>query len=201
MATTLRRSGAAQQVTPTDQDLAQRVAAWQAHAGRQPGGGVTRETYSGFPIAGLYTPLDVQDLDPLEDVGLPGEFPFTRGVHHTGYRGKPWTMRIFAGFGAAEDTNARFKYLLAHGETGLSVAFDLPTLYGYDTDHPLAEGEFGKCGVAVSSLADMEALFDGIPLDQVTTSMTINGPAAIIWAMYIAAAEKRGIRPEQLGGT
>jgi len=201
MATTLRRNGAAQQVTPTDQDLAERVAAWQEHAGRQPGGGVTRETYSGFPIAGLYTPLDVQDLDPLEDVGLPGEFPFTRGVHHTGYRGKPWTMRIFAGFGAAEDTNARFKYLLAHGETGLSVAFDLPTLYGYDTDHPLAEGEFGKCGVAVSSLADMEALFDGIPLDQVTTSMTINGPAAIIWAMYIAAAEKRGIRPEQLGGT
>jgi methylmalonyl-CoA mutase N-terminal domain/subunit len=149
----------------------------------------------------VYTPLDLDGLDYLRDVGLPGEFPFTRGVHATGYRGKLWTMRIFAGFGTAEETNARFKYLLAHGETGLSVAFDLPTLYGYDTDHPLAEGEFGKCGVAVSSLADMELLFDGIPVDQITTSMTINGPAAVIWAMYIAAAEKRGIRPAQLGGT
>ena len=202
MAMTQRRDGAARHSTPSSRDvLAARLADWKARASRQPGGAVARQTYSGFPIAGVYTPLDLDGLDYLRDVGLPGEFPFTRGVHATGYRGKLWTMRIFAGFGTAEETNARFKYLLAHGETGLSVAFDLPTLYGYDTDHPLAEGEFGKCGVAVSSLADMELLFDGIPVDQITTSMTINGPAAVIWAMYIAAAEKRGIRPAQLGGT
>ncbi|MBI3913901.1 MAG: methylmalonyl-CoA mutase family protein, partial [Chloroflexi bacterium] len=139
--------------------------------------------------------------DYARDLAMPGEYPYTRGVHATMYRGRLWTMRMFAGFGTAEETNARFKYLLEHGETGLSTAFDMPTLYGYDTDAPAALGEFGKCGVAVSSLADMEILFDGIPVDQVTTSMTINSPAAIIWAMYIAAAEKRGIPRAKLGGT
>jgi methylmalonyl-CoA mutase N-terminal domain/subunit len=149
----------------------------------------------------LYTPLDIAEMDYARDLGQPGEYPFTRGVHSTMYRGRLWTMRMFAGFGTAEETNARFKYLLEHGQTGLSCAFDMPTLYGYDTDHPMALGEFGKCGVAVSSLADMETLFDGIPVDKVTTSMTINSPAAIVWAMYIAAAEKRGIPRDKLGGT
>ncbi len=161
----------------------------------------TFETTSGEPIKRLYTPLDVADLDYLDDLGNPGEYPYTRGVHATLYRGKPWTMRMFAGFGSAEETNARYKYLLSQGNMGLSVAFDLPTLMGYDTDAPQALGEFGKCGVAISSLRDMEILFDGIPLDQVTTSMTINSPAAIIWAMYIAAAEKQGVPQEKLGGT
>jgi len=131
----------------------------------------------------------------------PGAPPFTRGIHPTGYRGRAWTMRMFAGFGAAEDTNARFRDLLAAGQTGLSVAFDMPTLYGYDTDDPEAEGEFGTCGVAVSSLADMEVLLDGLPLDRVSTSMTINSPAAPIWAMYIVAAEKRGVPRAELEGT
>ena len=158
-------------------------------------------TVSGHPVERLYTPADLSTTDPVDDIGFPGAFPFTRGIHPTGYRGKLWTMRMFAGFGSAEETNARFKYLLSQGQTGLSVAFDMPTLYGRDTDHPLVEGEFGKCGVAVSSLADMELLFDGIPLDEVTTSMTINSPAAIVWAMYIVAAEKRGISQERLAGT
>jgi len=163
-----------------------------------------RETFvttSGVPVERLYTPLDVGDMDYVRDLGFPGEYPFTRGVHPTMHRGRLWTMRMFAGFGTAEETNARYKYLLEHGETGLSVAFDMPTLYGYDTDDPLAAGEFGKCGVAVSSLADMEILFDGLPVDKITTSMTINSPAAVIWAMYIVAAEKRGIPMEVLGGT
>ena len=158
-------------------------------------------TMSGVPIQGLYTPLDITEMEYGAEVGLPGEYPFTRGVHATGHRGKLWTMRMFAGFGSAEETNARFKYLLANGQTGLSIAFDMPTLYGYDTDAPEAEGEFGLCGVAVSSLADMELLLDDLPLDAITTSMTINSPAAIIWAMYIAAAEKRGIGRAKLGGT
>ena len=158
-------------------------------------------TTSSAPVDRLYTPLDVADLDYMRDLGFPGEYPFTRGVHPTMHRGRLWTMRMFAGFGMAEETNARYKYLLEHGETGLSVAFDMPTLYGYDSDAPEALGEFGKCGVAVSSLADMEVLFDGIPVDQITTSMTINSPAAIVWAMYIAMAEKRGIPMEALGGT
>ncbi len=158
-------------------------------------------TTSSVPVERLYTPLDIADFDYEHDLGFPGQNPFTRGVHPTMYRGRLWTMRMFAGFGTAEETNARYKYLLEHGETGLSVAFDMPTLYGYDTDDPQAEGEFGKCGVAVSSLADMEILFDGIPVDEITTSMTINSPAAVIWAMYIAAAEKRGIPMEVLGGT
>ncbi|NOZ72065.1 MAG: methylmalonyl-CoA mutase family protein, partial [Chloroflexi bacterium] len=137
----------------------------------------------------------------LRDLGMPGEFPYTRGVHSTMYRGKLWTMRMFAGFGTAEETNQRYKYLLSQGNMGLSVAFDMPTLYGYDTDAPEALGEFGKCGVAVSSLADMETLFDGIPMGEVSTSMTINSPAAILWAMYIVAAEKQGYSRQQLRGT
>ncbi|MBI3537280.1 MAG: methylmalonyl-CoA mutase family protein [Chloroflexi bacterium] len=158
-------------------------------------------TTSSEEIDRLYTPLDIAEMDYARDLAMPGDYPYTRGVHATMYRGRLWTMRMFAGFGTAEETNARFKYLLEHGQTGLSCAFDMATLYGYDTDAPQALGEFGKCGVAVSSLADMEILFDGIPVDQVTTSMTINSPAAIIWAMYIAAAEKRGIARAKLGGT
>src|SRR5215472_16515150 len=158
-------------------------------------------TTSSVPINRLYTPWDNAALDYSQDIGLPGEYPYTRGVQPTMYRAKPWTMRMFAGFGTSEETNARFKYLLTQGQTGLSTAFDMPTLYGYDTDHPLAAGEFGKCGVAVSSLADMEILFDGLPLDKITTSMTFNSPAAVIWAMYIVNAEKRGFPREKLGGT
>jgi methylmalonyl-CoA mutase N-terminal domain/subunit len=158
-------------------------------------------TTSSEPINGIYTPLDVQELDYDSDLGMPGEYPFTRGVHPTLYRGKLWTMRMFAGFGTAEETNARFKYLLSQGQTGLSIAFDLATLMGYDTDQPQALGEFGKCGVAVSSLKDMEILLEGIPLGKVSTSMTINSPAAITWAMYIAAAEKQGVPATQLRGT
>ena len=158
-------------------------------------------TTSSEPIKRLYTPLDVADLDYASDLGLPGGYPFTRGVHPTLHRGKLWTMRMFAGFGTAEETNARFKYLLEQGQTGLSIAFDLATLMGYDTDQPEALGEFGKCGVAISSLKDMEILLDGIPLDKVSTSMTINSPASIVWAMYIAAAEKQGVRADQLRGT
>jgi len=158
-------------------------------------------TNSSEVIQRLYTPLDVAELDYLNDLGMPGEYPFTRGIHPTLYRSRPWTMRMFAGFGTAEETNTRFKYLLEKGQTGLSIAFDLPTLMGFDTDAPEALGEFGKCGVAISSLKDMEILLDGIPLDQVSTSMTINSPAAIIWAMYIATAEKQGIRPDRLRGT
>lgn len=158
-------------------------------------------TTSSEPIKRLYTPLDLSDTDYLNDIGLPGEYPFTRGVHPTMHRSRMWTMRMFAGFGTAEETNQRFKFLLEQGQTGLSIAFDLATLMGYDTDAPEAIGEFGKCGVAVSSLKDMEILLQGIPLDKVSTSMTINSPAAIIWAMYIATAEKQGVRPEQLRGT
>ncbi len=156
---------------------------------------------SEIDIKNLYSPEDIKDLEYLKDIGFPGEYPFLRGVHPNLYRGRLWTMRQFAGFGSAEETNKRYHYLLAHGETGLSVAFDYPTLYGYDTDHPLARGEFGKCGVAISSLTDMELLFHDIPLDKITTSMTINGPAAIIWAMYIANAENQGISKEKIGGT
>ena len=159
------------------------------------------KTPSNIPVNRVYGPQDLEQVEPPGGLGFPGEFPYLRGIHPTGYRGKLWTMRMFAGFGTAEETNQRFKYLLDGGQTGLSVAFDMPTLYGYDTDDPAAAGEFGKCGVAVSSLADMEVLFDGIPLDKITTSMTINAPAAIIWAMYIVAAEKQGVDPRTLGGT
>ena len=158
-------------------------------------------TLGDIEIADTYTPLDLDGRDLLDTVGLPGQPPFTRGIHATGYRGRPWTMRMFAGFGSAEDTNARFHRLLDAGQTGLSIAYDMPTLYGYDTDDPQAEGEFGTCGVAVSSLADMEVLLDGIPLDHISTSMTINSPAAPIWAIYIAAAEKRGYPRGILRGT
>jgi len=152
-------------------------------------------------IKNLYTPDDIEKTDYLKDINFPGQYPYLRGVHPTMYRGRLWTMRQFAGFGSAEETNRRYHYLLEHGETGLSVAFDYPTLYGYDTDDTLARGEFGKCGVAISSLIDMEHLFHNIPLDKITTSMTINGPAAIIWAMYIANAENQGITKGKLGGT
>ena len=155
---------------------------------------------SASEVAPLYTALDRAEAD-LSALGVPGSYPYTRGIHPTGYRGKLWTMRQFAGFGSARETNERYKFLLAHGTTGLSVAFDFPTLMGYDSDHPRSEGEVGKCGVAISSLADMETLFDGIPLDQVSTSMTINGPAIILWAFYIAAAEKQGVPSEKLRGT
>ncbi len=148
----------------------------------------------------LYTALDAP-LETAEKLGVPGQYPFTRGIHPTGYRGRLWTMRQFAGFGSARDTNARFKYLLHHGQTGLSTAFDFPTLMGYDSDPARSEGEVGKTGVAISSLADMEVLFDGIPMDQVSTSMTINGPAIILWAFYIAAAEKQGVTADKLRGT
>jgi len=158
-------------------------------------------TTSSEPINRLYTPLDIAQTDYFADIGAPGEYPYTRGVHPTMHRGKLWTMRMFAGFGSAEETNARFRHLLSQGQTGLSVAFDLPTLYGYDTDAPETLGEFGKCGVACCTLADMEVLLDGLPLDKITTSMTINSPAAIVWAFYIAAAEKRGIPRAKLGGT
>ncbi len=158
-------------------------------------------TTSSTPIRRLYTPLDVADLDYGRDLGLPGEYPFTRGVYPTMHRGRLWTMRMFSGFGTAEETNARYRYLLSQGNMGLSVAFDMPTLYGYDSDADEALGEFGKCGVAISSLADMEQLFAGIPLGEVSTSMTINSPAAIIWAMYIVAAEKQGYDRRVLRGT
>ena len=159
------------------------------------------KTLSQLPVQPVYTPEDLAEADYRRDMGLPGEFPYLRGVHPGGYRSRLWTMRMFAGFGLAEETNERFRFLLDNGQTGLSVAFDLPTLYGYDTDDPRAMGEFGKCGVAVSSLADMETLFDGIPLGQVTTSMTINSPASIIWAMYLVVAEKQGVPAEKIGGT
>jgi methylmalonyl-CoA mutase N-terminal domain/subunit len=149
----------------------------------------------------LYTPREVADLEYAAALSYPGEYPYTRGIHPTMYRGRLWTMRQFAGFGTAEDTNQRYKFLLERGQTGLSVAFDFPTLMGYDSDHPRAEGEVGKCGVAISSLADMETLFDGIPLDRVSTSMTINGPAAILFCFYVAAAERQGIDITQLRGT
>jgi methylmalonyl-CoA mutase N-terminal domain/subunit len=149
----------------------------------------------------IYAPADLAGFDVEKQLGTPGAYPYTRGIHPTMYRGKLWTMRQFAGFGGAEDTNRRYKFLLAQGQTGLSVAFDFPTLMGYDSDHPRAEGEVGKCGVAISSLADMEDLFQGIPLDQVSTSMTINGPAAILFCFYVAAAEKQGVPIAKLRGT
>jgi methylmalonyl-CoA mutase N-terminal domain/subunit len=158
-------------------------------------------TVSSYPIRRLYTQADLADWNPEKDLGLPGEPPYTRGIHPTMYRSRLWTMRQFAGFGTAEDTNQRFRYLLSQGQTGLSVAFDLPTLMGYDSDHELSEGEVGKCGVAISSLADMEVLFDKIPLADVTTSMTINSPAAAIWAMYLAVAEKQGADWKTVSGT
>jgi methylmalonyl-CoA mutase N-terminal domain/subunit len=156
---------------------------------------------SNMLINRLYTPEDIVATDYLRDIGFPGEYPYLRGVHATMYRGRLWTMRQFSGFGTAAQTNRRFKYLLKEGETGLSIAFDYPTILGYDSDHPVGEGEVGVCGVAVSSLKDMEVLLDGIPLDKVTTSMTINGPAAVLLAMYVAVGDKQGVEREKLGGT
>src|SRR5574341_1867659 len=153
------------------------------------------------PVERLYTPADVSGLDFMKDIGFPGEYPYTRGVHPTMYRAKLWTMRMFAGYGTAVETNRRFKYLLQQGQMGLSTAFDLPTLMGYDSDHPFSAGEVGKCGVAIDSLADMEVLFDGIPLGEVTTSMTINATAAVLLAMYVAIAERQGVGADRLGGT
>jgi methylmalonyl-CoA mutase N-terminal domain/subunit len=158
-------------------------------------------TISGDPVEPLYTADDLERFDAQRDLGAPGEFPYTRGIHPSMYRGRLWTMRQFAGFGSAEDTNERFHYLLQHGVTGLSTAFDMPTLMGRDADDPLSRGEVGREGVAVSTLRDMEILFDKVPMDEVTTSMTINGPASIVWAMYLAAAEKRGYPLTALGGT
>ena len=182
-------------------ELRRRLADWQAKVERGEVRDVDFTTVSGRPVAPVYTPLDVADLDTGADLGLPGEYPYTRGIHATGYRGRLWTMRQFSGFGTAVETNARYKFLLGRGQTGLSVAFDFPTLMGYDSDHPRSLGEVGKCGVAISSLADMETLFGGIPLDRVSTSMTINGPAAMLFCFYVAAAERQGIASEQLRGT
>jgi len=158
-------------------------------------------TSSGISVDRLFTPLDTEGFDYATDLGFPGEYPFTRGVYPTMYRARLWTMRQYAGFGTAEETNARFKYLLDHGQTGLSVAFDLPTQIGYDCDYPLSQGEVGKAGVSVSTLQDMEILFEGIPLDKVTTSMTINAPATVLLAMYVAVGEKQGVPEARLGGT
>jgi methylmalonyl-CoA mutase N-terminal domain/subunit len=177
------------------------VAAWREAYGKLPlREGVEFTSVSGREVEPVYTPLDVEHtLGSAAE--LPGVWPFTRGIHPTMYRGRLWTMRQFSGFGTAEDTNRRYKFLLERGQTGLSVAFDFPTLMGYDSDHPRAEGEVGKCGVAISSLADMETLFDGIPLDRVSTSMTINGPAAILFCFYVAAAERQGADLRLLQGT
>jgi methylmalonyl-CoA mutase N-terminal domain/subunit len=158
-------------------------------------------TISGHPVREIYTEADLAGFDPSRDLGNPGDYPFTRGVYRNMYRGRLWTMRQFAGFGTAVDTNRRFKYLLEQGQTGLSVAFDYPTLFGYDSDNPLSEGEVGRCGVAIDSLADMETLFEGIRLDQVTTSMTTNAPAAMIWGMYLVTAEKQGASWKEISGT
>ncbi|MFO7951772.1 MAG: methylmalonyl-CoA mutase family protein [Bacillota bacterium] len=158
-------------------------------------------TVSGRPVKLLYTPPDTEDLDYEKDLGFPGKYPYTRGVHPNMYRGRLWTMRQFSGFGDAYDSNRRYRYLLEQGQTGLSVAFDMPTIMGYDSDSERALGEVGRCGVAIDSLQDMEILFEQIPLDQVTTSMTINGPAAILWCMYLATAEKQGVSLDKVGGT
>ena len=177
------------------------VARWRERSARLPVRDDSDFTsVSGSVVEPVYSPLDLGP-DPWGSTMLPGEYPYTRGVHPTMYRGKLWTMRQFAGFGTAADTNARYKFLLSRGQTGLSVAFDFPTLMGYDSDHPRSEGEVGKCGVAISSLADMEALFDGIPLDKVSVSMTINGPAAMLFCFFVAAAEKQGVPIAQLRGT
>lgn len=181
-------------------------AKWQQRADRIPDGG-TRKTYSecatssGIDVNLLYTPEDIEQMDYLRDLGFPGEYPYTRGYQSTMYRGRLWTMRQYAGFATVEESNRRYKYLLNQGQTGLSIAFDLPTQLGMDADHPLSEGEVGKVGVSVSSLADLEVLFDGIPLDQVSTSMTINAPAAVLLAMYIALARRNGISADKLNGT
>ncbi|MHA2118598.1 MAG: methylmalonyl-CoA mutase family protein, partial [Candidatus Thorarchaeota archaeon] len=157
-------------------------------------------TVSGIPVKRIYTPLDTESIDYQKELGFPGEYPYTRGVQPTSYRGRFWTMRQYSGFATAKETNERFRFLLDQGQTGLSIAFDLPTQIGYDSDHELARGEVGKVGVAIDSLADMEVLFDEIPLDKVSTSMTINAPAAVLLAMYIAVGEKQGVSMDKLMG-
>ena len=193
-----------QLTTPVDTSELIRTAQRQWHDAsfpRMPQHAEPRTTALGISLAPLATPLDWPEELYLSRLGFPGEAPYTRGVQPTMYRGRLWTTRIFSGFGTAQETNQRYQYLLAQGNGGLSVAFDLPALYGYDADHPMAAGEVGKCGVAVSSLADMEDLFAGIPLDQVSTSMTITSTAAIALAMYVVVAEKQGVAPAQLRGT
>jgi methylmalonyl-CoA mutase N-terminal domain/subunit len=206
-----KTKGSTQTLTPADTSTSQRQPsakelAWEQNTlqpslEKNPERASDFTTTSGHPIRRLYTEADLAGWVPERGLGLPGAPPYTRGIHPTMYRTRLWTMRQFAGFGTAEDTNARFRYLLSQGQTGLSTAFDLPTLMGYDSDHPLSEGEVGKCGVAISSLADMEVLFDQIPLANVTTSMTINSPAAVIWAMYLAVAERQGADWQKISGT
>jgi methylmalonyl-CoA mutase, N-terminal domain len=198
-----RPSGLGAEPTPEFQEQEHR---WEAASAkgkprRGPGSGATDRTISDVPLKTVYGPADVAGLDLARDLAWPGEFPYVRGIHANGYRDRLWTMRQFAGFGTAKQTNERYHFLLEQGQHGLSVAFDMPTLMGYDSDAPQARGEVGKCGVAIDSLADMEALFDGIDMGDITTSMTINGPAAIALAQYIAAAEKKGISRKLLGGT
>ena len=199
-----KSDGDAARLSDQERELEQlraEVAAWRAKAAALPvRSDLNPISLSGGGVEPVYTPLDLSP-DVLAATGLPGQFPYTRGIHPTMYRGRLWTMRQFAGFGTAEDTNERYKFLLERGQTGLSVAFDFPTLMGYDSDHPRSEGEVGKCGVAISSLADMETLFDVIPLDRVSTSMTINGPAAMLFCFYVAAAEKQGVPIDKLQGT
>ena len=183
------------------EELRRKAKAWQKRAEEDLLSADEATTVSGEPVHLLYTPLDTTGFDYLRDLAFPGEYPFTRGVYPNMYRGRLWTMRQFSGFGTSEDTNRRYKFLLRSGQTGLSVAFHLPTIYGRDSDNPLSKGEVGKCGVAVDSLADMETIFDGIPLDKVSTSMTINAPASILLAMYVAVGEKQGVPSNQLTGT
>jgi len=194
------------ETSPGSRDASEREKAWEKNTlqpmlEKSPERQREFTTLSDHKIRRLYTQADLPNWNADRNIGLPGEPPYARGIHATMHRGRLWTMRQFAGFGAAEDTNQRFRYLLSQGQTGLSTAFDLPTLMGYDSDHALSEGEVGKCGVAISSLADMEVLFDQIPLANVTTSMTINSPAAVIWAMYLAVAEKQGADWKKISGT
>jgi methylmalonyl-CoA mutase N-terminal domain/subunit len=195
--------GSGKELTPELERIARAQAEWAARTPAR--SKVERddlfETISGDPVKALYTPVDLAGFDYERDLGFPGEYPFTRGIRQSGYRGRLWTMRQFAGFGNARDTNERFKYLLAHGQDGLSTAFDVPTLMGFDSDDPRSLGEVGVCGVAVDSVKDMETLFAGIDLTKVTTSMTINGPAAIVWGLFLANAEKQGVPFDRIGGT
>jgi len=181
--------------------IGQKKEIWQEQADQTSERGEPFITVSGRPVGALYTPLDIDNLDYENDLGFPGRYPYTRGVQTNMYRGRIWTMRQFSGFGDAFDSNRRYRYLLEQGQTGLSVAFDMPTIMGYDSDSERSLGEVGRCGVAIDSLEDMEVLFDQIPLDQVTTSMTINGPAAILWCMYLANAENQGVSLAKVGGT
>src|SRR5688572_5333034 len=196
-----RVTTAAKDGSPRMKRLEERIRVWEERRAAEPVRDIDFTTTSSMEVAPIYTPLDTAGIDELEDIGLPGAYPYTRGVYESMYRTRLWTMRQFAGFATAAETNQRYHYLLEHGQTGLSVAFDLPTLMGYDSDHPMSEGEVGVCGVAIDSLEDMETLFRGIPLDQVSTSMTINGPAIIFMALYLAVAEKQGIAFDRLRGT